>query len=258
MDHHLDATIKFAEGIGLQRREAVLASKKMRSFLAKARAGFDFRGGTVQYVKWFGKNQDTVGFIVFEADALTRDGQSFPGTVTFIRGDAEAVLVVLVTPDGREWAVLTRQPRLATGSDSYAEIPAGMVDEGVFRSTAIHELEEEIGADLEIRAENLVHIASIQPSAGACDETVNIYHARREVPQSYVDSLQGRMGGLEEEGERIAATIVPLHDLPDTAPADAKTLVAYYGYMAARGLVASEIPSQEELEQQASPAGMRP
>jgi hypothetical protein len=43
------------------------------------------------------------------------------------RGDAVAVLVKIICPDG-EFAVLTEQPRIALGHLKALELPAGMMD----------------------------------------------------------------------------------------------------------------------------------
>lgn len=223
-------------------RQLVLGSRKFRDFEARAAEGFDLRGGTVHNVVWFGRERDKVGMILFEADAVTRDGDRFPGTFTLIRGDASAVLVVLRTPDGAEWTPLVRQPRIAAGDAAYEEIPAGMVDDGVFVSTAVRELEEEVGADLGIREEDMRLLRAFHPSPGGSDEAIRVYCAVKDVPFSVVESLRDRQAGLKEEGERISVEVVPLHDLAHRAAADAKAIVAYHCYCALEGMVARPGP----------------
>lgn len=216
----------------------ILGCQKMRSFLDRASEGFDFRGGTVHSVVWFGRQHDKPGMILFESDALTRDGETFPGTFTLIRGDAAAVLPVLRTPDGAEWTILVRQPRIAAGQDSYEELPAGMVDEGVFLSTAIRELEEEVGADLSFEEADLHLLRSFHPSVGGSDEVVRVYYAERDVSFDLVNALQGRQAGAAAEGEKIQVEVIPLADLAHRAAMDSKAIIAYYNYMAVQGLVA--------------------
>ncbi len=240
--------IRFPAGTTPDQKALVLDCQKMRAFLDRAEAGFDFRGGEVHSVVWFGKHRDKPGMILFESDALTREGEAFPGTFTLIRGDAAAVLPVLRTPDGAEWTVLVRQPRIASGDDAYEELPAGMVDEGVFMSTAIREMEEEVGADLAIGEDDLRFLRSFHPSVGGSDEVVRVYYAERDVSFETIEALRGRRAGAEEEGERIGVEVIPLPDLAHRATSDAKAIVAYYGYMAVRGLVADPGPGVERRD----------
>lgn len=228
------------------RRDAVLRSQKFKAYLERAQDSFDFRGGRVHHVVWFDRNKTKVGMILFEADALTRDGDSFPGTYTLIRGDSVAVLPVLRTPDGAAWTVVIKQPRIAAGDPELEEIPAGMVDEGVFVSAAVRELEEEVGEDLRIREGDLQHIRTFYPSPGGCDEKIAVYWAEKAIGYDLLASLRGRQAGAIEEGERIRVDIIPLDELAVRASMDAKAIVAYYGYMAQHGLVAAPGPTSAD------------
>lgn len=252
---HDNKDISFAESLRPDQVSLVHASQKFSNFLNRAREGFDFRGGIVHKVCWFGPRKDKVGYILFEAQgALTHEGAEFPGNVTLIRGDAVAVMIVLVDDsDGSEWTVLVRQPRIAAGDADYEEIPAGMVDEGVFMSTALRELEEEVGADLEIAETDLHLLRTFMPSPGGCDETIKVYYARKEVSTALIGALRGRKAGAADEGEVIGVEVVPLHDLSFRAPTDAKAIVAYYGYMAAMGLVALPGPVSDAQDAQVIP-----
>jgi 8-oxo-dGTP pyrophosphatase MutT (NUDIX family) len=250
-----DPIYQWPADMSVEQRVRVLACKKFREFVGRASAGFDFRGGRIRDVKWFGPKQDAVGFILFEADALTPDGHRFPGTTAFIRGDSSAVLLVLVTPDGTEWTPIVRQPRIPVGDARYEEILAGMVDEGGFRSTALREMEEEIGGDLGVGPEDLRFMRTYHTSPGGSDEAVSLYYARKEVPFDVVRALHGRQGGLASEGERIEVEVIPLDDLSFRAGLDGKAALAYLSYMAIAGRVAKPFPVAAEPsdEQVAAP-----
>lgn len=235
--------IAFAPGFDSpELRQKVRDSGKLRAFLQGARDGFDFHGGMVRDVVWFGQE---VGMILFQSNVLTRSGDKVPGHVTLIRGDASAVLAVLSTPDGQDWTVLVHQPRLATGRDSYAEIPAGMVDNGVFGSTALRELEEETGLQLPTGEDELRLLNIIYPSPGGSDERIALYATSVPVSHEMIAQLQGRQAGLAEEGEKIRVEVIPLHDLPRRAGSDGKSLLAYQCWCATQGLVAEPVPPPE-------------
>jgi 8-oxo-dGTP pyrophosphatase MutT (NUDIX family) len=242
-----DSTFQWPEGMTEEQRSRVLGCKKFREFVARASAGFDFRGGRIRDVKWFGPRQDVVGFVLFDADALTPDGRKFPGTTAFIRGDSSAVLVVLVTPDGAEWTPVIRQPRIPVGDARYEEILAGMVDEGGFHSAALRELEEEVGGDLGIGPDDLRFMRTYHTSPGGSDEAVSLYYARKEVGYELVRSLNGREGGLASEGERIEIEMIPLDDLSFRAGHDGKAALSYFSYMALVGRVARPFPVEGDL-----------
>lgn len=166
-------------------------------------------------------------FAFIEAE-VSYNGKRVPG-IAFIRGDAVAVLVVLVDENSREWAVLTKQPRFPAGKVEMVEALAGMVDENVgkFSGAAARELKEEAG--LEISADDLISLGSIIPSAGGCDEEVALFFVRVHLPASKILELQGKVMGVDDE--IVHLLIVPIDEVPDNAPTDPKALVAFYRYM---------------------------
>jgi hypothetical protein len=184
-------------------------------------------------VHFFGKG---VGFVLAQADAYARDGARVPGIV-FIRGSAAAIMPVLITPAGVRYTVLVRQPRLPVGHPFYEEIPAGMIDDRGAVCTALDELKDEVGSDLAVEAEDLVLLETVHSSPGAIDEIVQIFYAEKAVPDALVSSLSGRMAGNPDEHESTIVDVVPLDDLAFRASSDMKSRLAYYSYMARRGIV---------------------
>ena len=123
------------------------------------------------------------------------------------------------------------------------EIPAGMVDErtGQFRGVAAQEMREETG--LVIKQKDLVDLTELAygnrfrgmiPSAGGCDETLRLFLYRKQVTQDFLNQLDGRMTGNEEEGERIVLKLMEL-DKAWTVSPDAKLLGALCLYDRLKG-----------------------
>lgn len=151
----------------------------------------------------------------------------------FFRGDAVAVLVVLVEQETLDlYTILTVQPRIPTG-DFCKEIPAGMVDEqtGEFAGVAANELVEETG--IKIQESDLVHLITYGPSFGGCDELVAVYLYRTIMPREKILEFQGKLTGLVEHGEKITLQLIRLNDilLPQYAGTDSKAIIAYGQYL---------------------------
>lgn len=211
---------------------------------------YKLRSITVQCVDRFGK-KGRLGFIKLKAEVSADDGQQFPGSV-FMRGGSVAMLLVLTTEStGRstrrrkseadEFVILTNQPRIPAGTLSFTEIPAGMIDDsGTFSGAAASEIQEETG--LTIRQDELVNLTelalasnddtddvlqnAIYPSPGGSDEFMPIFYARKTMTVEEIRTLQGKLTGLREDGEKITLKIVKLKDAWKIAGRDAKTLSA--------------------------------
>ncbi len=206
-------------------------AKPFTDWLAQVdRTRFNLRSVCFQSVDMFGPR---VGFIKFKCDVVDSTGRFIPGVI-FARGGAVAILAV-VRCEGKEYAVMTVQPRLATGSFEFCEVMAGMLDgSGHFAGVAAKELKEE--AEIELSADDLTDLGAlagfkdgIYLSPGACEETIRIFAFFREMSREQLDQLQGRCTGALEEGEQIILRVVPLEQLLSVN--DAKTIVAYALFM---------------------------
>lgn len=152
--------------------------------------------------------------------------------------------------------VLTIQPRVAAGSLAFAELPAGMIDDGTFIGKAAQEIKEEVGIDIpENELHDMTKLAlsnastatlwrkpgsdpdpkdgieerlqnAIYPSPGACDEYIPLFLHQNRMPRSDLEALIGKQTGLSEEGERITIKLVRLEDLWKEGGRDAKALAA--------------------------------
>ncbi len=232
--------------------ETVAATPMFRDWLKRLDPKLRMRRITFQSVDIVGEGpKKRVLFAKFFADCVDEEGTPVPGIV-FMRGGAVGILVVLEC-QGREYVVLTRQPRLPAGEGALLEIPAGMLDgEGHFASVAAKELEEEAG--LRIEEESLFDLTrwawkerwrGVLSSPGGSDEFVRIFLYRRPVEPEALAELEGRKTGVAKEHEKIEIAVLPLDELPFRTP-DSKSLAAYCLYRLFQERTAIEVGAKGE------------
>ncbi|KAL9258458.1 Nudix hydrolase 14, chloroplastic-like protein [Drosera capensis] len=200
-----------------------------KGVLGRGSGGFELREVLIQGVDYFGKR---VGFLKFKAVIIDKEtGHKVPGIV-FARGPAVAILILLES-EGETYAVLTEQVRVPTGR-FVLELPAGMLDDdkGDFVGTAVREVEEETGIQLNVG--DMIELTAfldsstgsrVFPSPGGCDEEISIFLYKGSVSKETIEQLQGKESGLREHGELIKVRVVPYSKLW-RATADAKVLMA--------------------------------
>ena len=254
---------------------------------------YTLRSISVDGATFFGHDPDPsknrLGFLTLSADVSNDEGEKLPGMV-FLRGGSVAILLVLepVEPDAKaaagsksrststskkrarqaaptddegdvgakeEYVLLTSQPRVAAGSLSFLELPAGMLDDsGSFAGAAAKEIAEETGLD--IKADELVDLTylasrvaeatirkppsqkapassiephlerAIYPSPGGSDEFIAMLYARKRMAREEMEGLKGKLTGLREEGEKISLKVVRMEDVWKECFRDGKTLAA--------------------------------
>lgn len=146
---------------------------------------------------------------------------------------------------------MTIQPRIPAGTLTFAEIPAGMLDNsGSFAGGAAKEIREETG--LSIPQNELIDMTAlavehehknksssssgqflqnaVYPSPGGSDEFIPVFLCRKRIPRREIQDMQGRLTGNRTERERITLKIVPLENLWKEGMRDAKTLAAWALY----------------------------
>ena len=86
-------------------------------------------------------------FGAVEVDGQDGEGNRIASNIEILRGDAVGVVpVVTERSTGKQYVLLIKQNRLATGKDDFPEIMAGMLDEDPdAHAVAIKELGEELG-----------------------------------------------------------------------------------------------------------------
>jgi len=137
---------------------------------------------------------------------------------------------------------MTEQARIAAGSLSFMEIPAGMVDdERNISSAAVREIEEEVGITL--NAESLLDMTELvvkdhkenirnamYPSPGGCDEFISIFLWEKEMERLDIENLKDRLGGERAEAENITVRLLKYEELVAVGARDGKTLAAWSLY----------------------------
>jgi ADP-sugar diphosphatase len=164
------------------RSSLALQKKRDHSF---HKTPYGLRSIHVQSVDFFGPR---IGFMKIAAEVTNDNGEKLPGIV-LLRGGNVAMLIILRPTDKKDerWVVVTAQPRIAAGSLSFYEIPAGIIDDfGIFIGAAAKKIEEETG--FSIPQDELVDMteialksakgpeqhlqAAMYPSPSGCDEYI--------------------------------------------------------------------------------------
>ncbi len=222
--------------------QLALRSAQFRDWASDIDSRFDVKSIDFKSVNFSPHDKaPQVRFMTTEAEVVHPNGKRVK-RVTFMRGGSVAILLVLVC-DGKEYTVLTRQPRFSIGQYAFLEIPAGTIDQGgKFAGEAARELFEE--TTIEIREEDLIDLIKtiygenqkgVYASPGGTDEYFRIFVRRMDVSMEFLSSLQGKETGLASESEEITLVVIPLQDLPLMAP-DAKSLAALTLYETAKKL----------------------
>ncbi|KAH7832572.1 putative hydrolase, NUDIX family protein [Monocercomonoides exilis] len=215
-----------------------------------------------QSMDYKGKN---VGFVKFKADASVGDEKKRIPGIVLLRGGAIACLIEAIC-DGKSYALLIEQPRFPSGKSNFREVVAGMLDgDNHLAGSMIREVQEEVG--LTIQVDKLIdltelaqgpNVRGMYPSIGLCDEFIRLFLYRVEMTKTQLDSLEGRLGGLKEEGEYITLCIHPLDDLWKTEY-DSKTLCCLF--LREKLLAAGKLPAPIKFEDtfvQPSPSSATP
>jgi len=207
--------ITFIEKYSDAEIDKILSSHKLINYVDRnlKHKNVEIKSIRIDKVNFFGSN---VGFIYLESDIYVNNKKA-PG-IAFIRGDSVGILLVLKTKTPtnyiEEYTILVEQYRHNIGKFSKG-IPAGMIDqEGQVTSTAIKEIEEEVG-DLNIKEKDLKYLTEYFPSSGGCDEKMELYSASVFVEYNKLMNFQDRITGSEKENEEITLDVVKLNSLAD-------------------------------------------
>jgi ADP-sugar diphosphatase len=223
--------VQFFFDVPFEQANMAAASRIFCDWLASLDPRFGISAIKVQAVDFRGKpSTDTVMFVRLKVKTT----KPFEEIVE-LRGGTVIMFVILVC-EGKKYAVLVKQPRLASGNYELVEVPAGMIDDGTFRGAAANEIEEELG--IVIDDNELIDLTPptgpVYLSPGLLDEKACVFCVEREVTRAEFEAMQGKATGIVEEGESIALWIVPLEEVPEVTM-DGKTLIALALYAIANG-----------------------
>ncbi|KKY19198.1 putative nudix family [Phaeomoniella chlamydospora] len=209
-------------------------------------APYKLRSITIQSADFFGQGS-RLGFLKFQAVVKNDNDETLPGSV-FLRGGSVGMLLILTPCDNKDekYVILTVQPRIPAGSLSFAEIPAGMLDDsGTFAGGAAKEIKEEVGLEIpEKELLNMTQLAlednapsaeeqlqkALYPSPGGSDEFIPLFLWEKSMPREQIEGFKGRLTGLRDRGEKITLKVVKLEDLWRVGARDGKTLAAFALY----------------------------
>ena len=156
-----------------------------------------------------------VGFIELDVTYSIGDTQHNE-RIILSGGSVCAALVVKCSDDGKLYTVLVRQPRIASGMLTL-EYPAGMTDgSSDYRGTAIRELKEECGLDID--DSELIDVGAMLGTdyfyvhSERFDEHTPIFMVKREMTKEQLQSLEGRECGADED-EQIVVRVIPIETL---------------------------------------------
>ena len=212
----------------------ILKSPKFKNWFAKIdHIALDLQSITITDVDWFcaptAIAPEKLGFLKLTAKVFDRKtGKPVPG-ISFIRGDAVAVLIRVIV-ESTAYFVMCRQLRFPVGGYTL-EAPAGMMDASAdISGVMMKEIAEETGLVVPNAAE-LIDLGRFIPSAGGCDESIRLFAWNTEISREKYEEITQKIHGAEAENESIQ-----LHLIQDNASfpqklqeiGDPKMETAYY------------------------------
>lgn len=147
-------------------------------------------------------------FALLNVDATTPDNHKLL-PILFLRGDASIIIPLIKNTDtNEEKYLMILQRRIASGEENL-EFPAGMMDLDIHKpmKTAVMELEEETGVEIDIDSVFSLCDLPLFSSPGACDEAINYFGTIINMNNKDFNSLEGRIKGVETENEHIKVTL---------------------------------------------------
>lgn len=188
---------------------------------------FNVKKIMIKDVLMFGSN---VGFVVVDAECYDKvDNRKIP-SYAFLRGDSVSIMPVLKY-NNNLYTVMVTESRTPIGKINQIGLPAGMIDNDNFKFAALKELEEEVGPEFKITSDDLIDLGTYSVSCGGTDEHIKLYAFIREVDETLINKLQGRVTGAANENEKITVSIHSLHDIPKIEGIDMRSCLSYYKFM---------------------------
>jgi len=190
-----------------------------------------------------------VEFVKFFAQITNKLDQPLPGSI-FMIGSSVAVLIVLklqeegAQDNGKEFTIITLQPRSSVGGEIVSELPAGTIDKGHFAGHISLLLNQE--AHLDIKADDLIDLVT-KASNGASrgiftnpnfsDEVVKLYLYRKTVNKEQIKDYYERLTGFAIDNHPLNLKIISLDELIGVPDVKALSALCLYRALSPRGLI---------------------
>ena len=200
------------------------------------------RSITITDIDWFAAKPDPVklGFVKCASEAYDfKTGKKIVSNISFIRGDAVAILIIVKVIDpeikkkNKEYVLLCEQHRLPIGKKA-KEIAAGMMDaDGNIISVALKEVKEETDFNIS-HVDDLQSLGSYYASPGGSDEEIYLFAWRTVVSATDFEKKKKQIYGAAEENEEIKLSFVELEDFKRKTVyeiGDAKAEIALTRYL---------------------------
>lgn len=147
---------------------------------------------------------------------LTPEGFEIPRCVV-IRGESAVIVPVLkCRDDGEVYTLMVEQRRIVDG-DYSQEFPAGTVDSRVedSRAMACQEIQEEL--DLVVLPQELILLAPepVKISPDLTDDLAYFFYFEKEVSQKFLEEMEGRNTGCENDFEHIRVRVRKMSEVCD-------------------------------------------
>jgi ADP-sugar diphosphatase len=205
-----DAIITCSSSVSQETFSKSVSCPQFKYWVSIQDPAFIYHNVNVDAVTMFGPNP---GLIHITTDVTFNGLRS--KRVVFIRGGAVGILMLLKSKQTKQNYVLyVRQPRNAVGARDLIEVPAGMLDgaTGTLKANgvAVKEIKEETG--IEVQKDDLKYLGRGLPSAGGCDEWLDLYLVYLEANDDYIQSLVGKHTGELGSDEQITLGIASYID----------------------------------------------
>lgn len=195
---------------------------------------FDLVSIDITDVDWFSKkpNPEKLGFLKFTCEVYSKNGDPVDGIV-FLRGDSVGILIIPEDENGKQYVLLTEQPRIPT-CGMKEEIVAGMVDattgQTIINDVLTKEILEETGLILDTNDPTYQQIGCYTLSGGGCDENIYLAVWRPTIDSKMITDMRIRTYGEEGSNEKIRLKIYDFLTFNNELEriGDAKTSLAWH------------------------------
>lgn len=193
---------------------------------------YTFVGNLPAFLKWFAKMVLMFGddfrsvnivsiypFVVLDAD-VWRDGTPIPGGA-LLCGESGSVLLLLVALENtrRRFVVRTLQPRVPIGETDYEENVA-VTDADTDADSIVAEILNE--TSIAIHPSECTSLGSFVPSAGVCDEEIEVFRVVKIMPLMEIMALKAR----EQMCLRLSTEEDYIRDIREGRITDGKALAS--------------------------------